>query len=186
MASVLSLDDGRWLSPAENPCPPLTNEARNDHFPLGIIRQPSPPPVLAQVQPECIPIPPSRVADPRPGPLKQFQDGTSSSNSYQHLHIVSHPFWCYRCKSLDFPPHFLRNFWYCQQFTVLLFNCVACVVKIIGHWFFVTYLQPMKMMEDFLRLAQENTAKNLETCGVLAGSLVQSVRAQLFFFCYPF
>lgn len=32
----------------------------------------------------------------------------------------------------------------------------------------------MKMMEDFLRLAQENTAKNLETCGVLAGSLVQS------------
>lgn len=28
------------------------------------------------------------------------------------------------------------------------------------------------MMEDFLRLAQQNTKKNLETCGVLAGSLL--------------
>jgi len=28
------------------------------------------------------------------------------------------------------------------------------------------------MMEDFLRLARANTQKNLETCGVLAGSLV--------------
>lgn len=92
MDSVLSLDDGSWLSPAEDVFPPSRNEAMNDHFPLGIIRQPSPPPVLAQLQPECIPISPSRVADPRPGPVKPFQDGTSSSNSYQHLHIVSHPF----------------------------------------------------------------------------------------------
>ncbi|XLU45527.1 hypothetical protein S245_040341, partial [Arachis hypogaea] len=30
---------------------------------------------------------------------------------------------------------------------------------------------PMKMMEDFLRLASENTQKNLETCGVLVGFL---------------
>lgn len=29
------------------------------------------------------------------------------------------------------------------------------------------------MMEDFLRLAQANTKKNYETCGVLAGSLVR-------------
>jgi STAM-binding protein len=28
-------------------------------------------------------------------------------------------------------------------------------------------------MEDFLRLARANTEKNLETCGVLAGSLVR-------------
>ena len=28
------------------------------------------------------------------------------------------------------------------------------------------------MMESFMRLAKSNTAKNLETCGVLAGSLV--------------
>ncbi|KAI8021100.1 AMSH-like ubiquitin thioesterase 3 [Camellia lanceoleosa] len=33
----------------------------------------------------------------------------------------------------------------------------------------------IKMMDDFLRLARENTAKNLETCGVLAGSLKNRV-----------
>ncbi|KAF9588796.1 hypothetical protein IFM89_015720 [Coptis chinensis] len=32
--------------------------------------------------------------------------------------------------------------------------------------------KPVRMMEDFLRLAQKNIAKNLETCGVFAGSLV--------------
>ncbi|XP_028086852.1 AMSH-like ubiquitin thioesterase 3 isoform X2 [Camellia sinensis] len=35
--------------------------------------------------------------------------------------------------------------------------------------------EPVKMMDDFLRLARENTAKNLETCGVLAGSLKNRV-----------
>lgn len=40
--------------------------------------------------------------------------------------------------------------------------------------YFECTLQPVKMMEDFLRLAQANTEKNLETCGVLAGSLVRS------------
>ncbi|KAF7144745.1 hypothetical protein RHSIM_Rhsim04G0232600 [Rhododendron simsii] len=117
MESLLSLDDGRWLQPSDDSCSNLTNEASNSPFVLGNIRQPSPPPVLAQVQPKLMPISPSRVADPRPGPAKPLQDGMHSSNSYQHLHI------------------------------------------------------PVKMMEDFLRLARENTAKNLETCGVLAGSL---------------
>ena len=28
------------------------------------------------------------------------------------------------------------------------------------------------MMENFMKLAKSNTDKNLETCGVLAGSLV--------------
>lgn len=31
------------------------------------------------------------------------------------------------------------------------------------------------MMQDFLRLARANTKKNLETCGVLAGSLVREL-----------
>lgn len=31
-------------------------------------------------------------------------------------------------------------------------------------------------MEDFLRLAHANTQKNLETCGVLAGSLVSKTK----------
>ncbi|KAK2990273.1 hypothetical protein RJ640_014725 [Escallonia rubra] len=85
MESVLSLDDGRWLRPDEELGPLYNNE-------VSIIRQPSPPPVLAQVQPEFLPISPSRVADPRPGPAKSFQDGTPNSNSYQHLHIKNRVF----------------------------------------------------------------------------------------------
>ncbi|EOY06662.1 Associated molecule with the SH3 domain of STAM 3 isoform 1 [Theobroma cacao] len=121
MESVLSLDDGRWLHPAEESCHPLISEAREDPFQFVGIRQPSPPPVLARVQQDFTPIPPSKVADPRPGPAKASQDGMPNSNSYQHLHV------------------------------------------------------PVHMMEDFLRLARANTEKNLETCGVLAGSLKNRV-----------
>ncbi|KAL9237214.1 hypothetical protein vseg_011794 [Gypsophila vaccaria] len=108
MESILSLDDGRW-------------SLRDEDMPMGIIRQPVPPPVLAQVRPEVRHISPSRVADPRPGQAKTLEDGIRSPNSFQDLHI------------------------------------------------------PVRMMEDFLRLAQKNTSRNLETCGVLAGSLSNRV-----------
>lgn len=121
MASVLSLDDGRWPRSSEESCTLLNNGADEDNFQLGNIRQPSPPPVLAQMKEEVFQISPSKVADPRPGPAKPSQDGIASSSSYQHLYI------------------------------------------------------PVKMMDDFLRLARENTAKNLETCGVLAGSLKNKI-----------
>lgn len=118
MESVLSLDDGRWTHPGQQPRVQFDSD---DFFCGNIIRQPSPPPVLARVTPQHSPISPTRVADPRPGPAKSFQDNTPTPNGYQHLHI------------------------------------------------------PLKMMQDFLRLAQENTKKNLETCGVLAGSLKNRV-----------
>ncbi|KAF5738755.1 hypothetical protein HS088_TW13G01656 [Tripterygium wilfordii] len=120
MESVLSLDDGRWSHPADDLSSLLINEAREDPFQFVSIKQPSPPPVLAQVQ-DLTPIPPSRVADPRPGPVKPCSDGSPSPNSYQDLHVS------------------------------------------------------VNMMEDFLRLARANTMKNLETCGVLAGSLQNRV-----------
>ncbi|KAL1334894.1 hypothetical protein HN51_063846 [Arachis hypogaea] len=119
MNSVLSLDDGRWSHPAVESCSPVVTESREDSFQL--LKQPLPPPVLAQVYPESSPIPPSKVADPRPGPAKSSQDSGPGPSTYQHLHI------------------------------------------------------PVKMMEDFLRLASKNTQKNLETCGVLAGSLKNRV-----------
>ncbi|OWM88076.1 hypothetical protein CDL15_Pgr016649 [Punica granatum] len=117
MESVLSLDDGKWSHPAEESLPALINEVQEDPFKLVSIKQPSPPPFLARLQQGSAPIPPSQVADPRPGPAKPFQH---TPDSYQHLH-------------------------------------------------------PVNMMEDFLRLARANTAKNLETCGVLAGSLKNRV-----------
>ncbi|KAF5192156.1 Amsh-like ubiquitin thioesterase [Thalictrum thalictroides] len=114
MDSVLSLDDGRWRNQAES-C--SSEDIKEDLLHMGNIRQPSPPAVLTQVHQAYLPVSPSKVADPRPGPAKLSQEGPADANSYQQLHI------------------------------------------------------PVKMMEDFLRLAQTNTKKNLETCGVLAGSL---------------
>ncbi|KAK3160941.1 hypothetical protein QOZ80_1BG0068830 [Eleusine coracana subsp. coracana] len=109
MQSVLSLDDGRWSLPAEEPVSmSLGLEAE---FSQLNIRQPSPPPVLAQVHPEHAPIPPSRVADPRPGLA------TSDKGRFQKLHV------------------------------------------------------PVALMECFLRVTEANTIKNLETCGILAGTL---------------
>uniref|UniRef100_A0A1D1YAY5 AMSH-like ubiquitin thioesterase 3 n=1 Tax=Anthurium amnicola TaxID=1678845 RepID=A0A1D1YAY5_9ARAE len=108
MESVLTLDDGRWSLPIDPPEEDFTQ----------LIKQPSPPPLLAHVQ-ELPALPPSKVADPRPGPAKTLER-SSSSSTYQHLHI------------------------------------------------------PVDMLNCFLKLAESNTAKNLETCGVLAGSLKNS------------
>ena len=78
MKSVLSLDDGRWSVPAEGRTPIPSANMEEELFQLNI-KQPSPPPVLAEVQ---RPISPSRVADPRPGLA------TSDTGRYQNLHVV--------------------------------------------------------------------------------------------------
>ncbi|CAM0902353.1 unnamed protein product [Alopecurus aequalis] len=110
MQSVLSLDDGRWSLPVKEPAS-VSHAGIEEGFSQLNIRQPSPPPVLAQVHPQRRPISPSRVADPRPG-LANCDTGR-----YQNLHV------------------------------------------------------PVALMESFLRLAEANTASNLETCGILAGYL---------------
>nr|CAB3481064.1 unnamed protein product [Digitaria exilis] len=109
MLSVLSLDDGRWSLPVEEPA--SVSPGLQEEFSQLNIRQPSVPPVVAQMHSERVPIPASRVADPRPGL------GTSETGRYQSLHV------------------------------------------------------PVALMECFLRVAEANTAKNLETCGILAGIL---------------
>jgi len=107
MKSVLSLDDGRWSVPAEGRTPIPSANMEEELFQLNI-KQPSPPPVLAEVQ---RPISPSRVADPTPGLP------TSGTAHFQNFHV------------------------------------------------------PIKLMECFLRVAESNTKRSLETCGVLAGTL---------------
>ncbi|CAO2173770.1 unnamed protein product [Urochloa humidicola] len=107
MKSVLSLDDGRWSVPAEQQTSLPSASLEEELFQLNI-KQPSPPPVLAEVQ---RPISPSSVADPTPGLP------TSGTSRFQNLHV------------------------------------------------------PIKLMECFLRVAESNTKRSLETCGVLAGTL---------------
>ncbi|CAN7118640.1 unnamed protein product [Brassica rapa subsp. narinosa] len=119
--SVLSLDDGRWQRHSEAVTSQFISDATEDPFQFVGMKQPSPPPVLAQVHQEYAQICPSKVADPRPGPALPSLEEKEGSNSYQHLHV------------------------------------------------------PVRIMEDFLRLARSNTERNLETCGVLAGSLKNRV-----------
>lgn len=88
LESVLSLDDGRWSIPVEKSCSLATNVAQEGSVQLNI-RQPSPPPILAEVQPVVHAISPSKVADPRPGPPKHASDGMPDSKEYQDLHVVS-------------------------------------------------------------------------------------------------
>lgn len=85
LESVLSLDDGRWSIAVEESDSIIKTAAQEDFAHLNI-RQPSPPPVLAEVQPQSFAISPSRVADPRPGPANPSQEGTKA---FQHLHVVS-------------------------------------------------------------------------------------------------
>lgn len=88
LESVLSLDDGRWSIPVEKSGSLATNVAQEGSVQLNI-RQPSPPAVLAELQPEVHTISPSNVADPRPGPPKHASDGMPDSKEYQDLHVVS-------------------------------------------------------------------------------------------------
>ncbi|KAL9139960.1 hypothetical protein ABFS82_14G005300 [Erythranthe guttata] len=119
--SVLSIDDGTSSQHSEESDLLVKNEKENNDFHLGHTKQPTPPPVEAQVHPELLSICPLRVSDANSRSPNLFKDGLSRSSSYQDLHI------------------------------------------------------PVKMMEEFLRLAWDNTAKNLETCGILAGSLQDRV-----------
>ncbi|PKA54946.1 AMSH-like ubiquitin thioesterase 3 [Apostasia shenzhenica] len=115
MEYVLSLNDGRWPVSGEESCS-LEGDAIKENIYKLNIRQPSVPPVHAQVQQVSRPISPLKVADPRPGPPKLPQDGMTDYKTYQNLH-------------------------------------------------------PVQMLELFLKVAEANTLKNLETCGVLAGLL---------------
>ncbi|XP_077220007.1 AMSH-like ubiquitin thioesterase 1 [Tasmannia lanceolata] len=116
LESVLSLDDGRWSLRAEEPNLSTISDTIVAPNQMDIIRQPSPPPVLADVQ-DLFPISPSQVTDSRYGAAKSLQDELVHSESPLQLHIST------------------------------------------------------EMMDCFMRLAMSNTEKNLETCGVLAGSL---------------
>ena len=87
MDSVLSLDHGRWWCLAEEFNSPILNESWEDPLQLLSIKQPSCPPVLAQVHQEYAPVPP-KVADPRLRRVKSSKKSTFGPATYQLLHVV--------------------------------------------------------------------------------------------------
>ncbi|KAK1280759.1 AMSH-like ubiquitin thioesterase 1 [Acorus gramineus] len=112
---VLSLHDDSSSIDAKDP-PMITLDALEEPVKIDIIRQPSPPPVLASVQ-DLVTVPPSQTANFMSGQAKSVLDEIVHSESPLEVHIST------------------------------------------------------KMMDSFMRMAKSNTLKNLETCGVLAGSL---------------
>ncbi|GJN05324.1 hypothetical protein PR202_ga22943 [Eleusine coracana subsp. coracana] len=117
MKAVLSLDDGRWSVQTEERIPFHSVTLEEELSQLNV-KQPSPPPVLAEIQ---RPISPSRVADPTP------EIPSSEIGRFQNLHV------------------------------------------------------PVKLMECFLRVAEANTRRSLETCGVLAGTLCEATNEEELF-----
>lgn len=113
--AILPLNDDNKMHHAEEPGSLISFEPIEMPPQTNIIRQPSPPPVLAEVQ-DLIPASPA-VTETQYGMDNSLPDGLASSESPLQLHIST------------------------------------------------------KLMDSFMKMAKSNTDKNLETCGVLAGSL---------------
>ncbi|KAE8124909.1 hypothetical protein FH972_019752 [Carpinus fangiana] len=132
--SILTQNDNTQMHRTEEPCSLISFETTESPAQLDIIRQPSPPPVLAEVQ-DLIPA----VSQPSPNVLAEVQDlipAVSSQFSEAERGME----------------------------TSLQDNLVHAESPLQLHI-------STAVMETFMKLAKSNTDKNLETCGVLAGSL---------------
>ncbi|XXG73112.1 hypothetical protein AAC387_Pa07g2081 [Persea americana] len=88
LESVLSLNvDSKSSTHAEEPCSTVTPDMTEALVQIDIIRQPSPPPVLADVH-DLFPFASTQVTDLTSGPGKLLQDELVRSESPLQLHIV--------------------------------------------------------------------------------------------------
>ncbi|XXG40596.1 hypothetical protein AAC387_Pa01g1275 [Persea americana] len=88
LESVLSLNDDSISSiHAEEPCSTVTPDITEAPVQIDIIREPFPPPVLADVH-DLVPIASTQVADLTSEPEKLLQDELVRSESPLQLHIV--------------------------------------------------------------------------------------------------
>uniref|UniRef100_A0A5B7A343 Putative AMSH-like ubiquitin thioesterase 1 n=2 Tax=Davidia involucrata TaxID=16924 RepID=A0A5B7A343_DAVIN len=115
LESILPLNDDKQMHDAEKPHSLISFETIETAPQTDIVRQPSPPPVLADVQ-DLIPASPP-LTEAEHVMENPSSDGLVCSESPLQLHIST------------------------------------------------------TLMDSFMKLAKSNTDKNLETCGVLAGSL---------------
>ena len=87
LESVLQLNIGRWSLHAEEPCPTVISDTTEAPVQTDIIRQPSPPPVLADVH-DLMSITSTQVTDLTSGPENSFQDELVCHEPPSQLHIV--------------------------------------------------------------------------------------------------
>ncbi|KAI9381042.1 hypothetical protein POPTR_015G045800v4 [Populus trichocarpa] len=116
LESILSVQDDNQKCRDEEPCSLISFETIETPVLPAVIRQPSPPPVLAEVQ-DLIPATPPQVSEAENKMDISSPNDLICSEAPLQLHIST------------------------------------------------------TLMENFMKMAKSNTDKNLETCGVLAGSL---------------
>ncbi|KAF9667591.1 hypothetical protein SADUNF_Sadunf15G0039500 [Salix dunnii] len=116
LESILTVQDDNQKCRDEEPCSLISFETLETPVLPAVIRQPSPPPVLAEVQ-DLIPVMPPQVSEAEHKMDISSPDDLIRSEASLQLHIST------------------------------------------------------ALMENFMKMAKSNTDKNLETCGVLAGSL---------------
>lgn len=116
MESTLPVNSDKPVLRLEEPASLISFDTEESPLQSEIIRQPSPPPVLAEVQ-DLMPTAACPVDEVECGLVKSSPDGLICSEDPLQLHISA------------------------------------------------------SVMDTFMKLAKSNTNKNLETCGVLAGSL---------------
>ncbi|CAK7349709.1 unnamed protein product [Dovyalis caffra] len=131
---ILTMHDDNQMHRDEEPCSLISFEATETPKPPTVIRQPSPPPVLAEVQ-DLIPATPPQLSVPA-----EVQDLVPATppqlSEAEHKVDISSP------------------------------DGLVCPESPLQLHISTT------LMENFMKMAKSNTDKNLETCGVLAGSLV--------------
>ncbi|KAB1212533.1 AMSH-like ubiquitin thioesterase 1 [Morella rubra] len=143
--SILTPNDDTQMQRPEEPCSLITFETTESIVPPDIIRQPSPPPVLAEV--------------------KDLIPAASQHNIPDVLAEVQ-----------DLIPAFSAQVSEAERGTETLRqdNLVHAESPLQLHF-------SAKIMDAFMKLAKKNTDRNLETCGVLAGSLCQTTNEEEIF-----
>lgn len=158
----------------EELCSLISFESTETPDDTKLIRQPSPPPVLAEVQ-DSIPGVSPQVSE------TLLPDEVIRAESPLQLHIVRFLLYVFFGHLAVFQEwqignlEYVRSFWWKILIIILLGTWNQLPWQICKRSFYLIIcfsLQSTTMMEHFMKLAKSNTDKDLETCGILAGTLV--------------
>lgn len=168
LEDVLSLQDASTHQP-EEPGPMINLDTFDETPKMEIIKELCPPPVLAEVHDVAIT---PQVSHSSNEQTVSLQNDLITAESPQEVHIVGTPIYSPLLVILllitncsGFHEKFCCLFFLWIFFSLFFFA--------FSEFFYFSYMQSTALMESFMRLAKSNTSRNLETCGVLAGSLVR-------------
>ncbi|CAI0400854.1 unnamed protein product [Linum tenue] len=155
--TVIQSDESRNRKTVE-PVAMISFDTQDIPTHTDIVRQPSPPSVLAEVQ-DLTPVTSPQVMEPDCKMDISAPDLRSESPLQLHINASSSVIQSILNVVNVFP-------------LILKFSLVFCKFQ---------HIMSTNMMESFMKLAKINTDKDLETCGILAGSLCQATNEEEIF-----